>query len=369
MRALRKSVGLLLAFTLVVSVAAAAPAIKPAPAQAGIIPPLPSPCNFVPDGAARTACKVVTNPVAGAGIVAKAVGIPTPSDVVNDVAQAIVAPIVNQLARLEADAVLTVLKDVSNFVNNSTAPDLTADWFLHLYGIIFGIAAPIGAILFWGRIAAATKNLDPGDAATAFVKLMAVLTLGGLIPGLVGLGVNYLDNTVAPMWMSTAGADANGTVNNLSVSINQSLSLTGVAGGILLTTIELGFGIIAGFLLELMMLFREAMLYLVTGAEMIACVLLIGGQLGLSTFISTTRKLAVLMLFKVIVAFILTVGVMLLGSDSAKPVLLGVAVLAMVPLLSWGAYRNWSGHDIQFMPGAMGRAKQAYGYASGLLTS
>jgi len=344
MKARRKWAGLLLMFILVMCLGAAKPAISPPAAQAGIIP---SPCDLIPDGAARKACQAATNPVGTA--VGAIPGIPDPSDVVGDVAEVIVQPILNQIAKAEADAVVSVLEDVSKFVNNSTTPALTASWFLHLYAIVFGLAIPIGVVLLYTRLGIAVRDTEPGAAAGAFFRFMALLVLGGLIPGVVGLVVVAMDTGLAPAWMSSAGADANKSLHDLSLNMDKSVSFSNnPVTPILLPLIFLFAGVIGGILMELMMLFREAMLYVVTATEIVAAALAVSGNSDMLR--RTTQKLGVLCLFKVIVAFILTIGLLMLGS-SGVPYILGAVVLVGTPVISWAAYQNWGNHPIRFLPG------------------
>jgi len=361
MRAPSRLAAVLLVFVLVMSLSAAKSAVTPPPARAGIIP---SPCDLIPDGAARTACKAVTDPVGTA--VGAIPGIPSPTDVVGDVANAIVQPILNQVAQAEADAVLYVLKETTKFVDTSTTPVITANWFLRLYAIVFGMAIPLGIIMFYMKVVAGVRDQDLGGIGASFFSLMGLITLGGLLPGVVGLLVIEMDNKVAPGWMSTAGASASDSLNNLGVDFSKSISASNnPVIPILLPLLFLFFGLIGGLLIELMLLFREAMLYVVTATEIVAMAMVVSGRWGADSFWRTTRRLAVLCCFKPIVAFILTIGVLLLGSGGgAPPALMGSVVLLMVPILSWAAYRNWGDHPIQFLPGGWRHAKSAYNYVS-----
>jgi hypothetical protein len=71
--------------------------------------------------------------------------------------------------------------------------------------------------------------------------------------------------------------------------------------------------------------------------------------------------LVALVFFKVVLAFILVVGLQLFGShDGTQSVLLGSVMLLMVPILSWSFYQRVAGHNVQFLPGGMTKLQGAY---------
>jgi hypothetical protein len=360
MRALNRPGRLAVVIVLAMCLTASVPIVKPPTAKAGIGSPVPSfACDLIPDGIARKICKAGTDPV---GTTFNAIpGIPSASSIAGDVAGAIVQPILNQIASAEADAVASVLQNEVKFVNATTTPALSADWFTRQYAIVFGMSLFLGLGMFYLRIGAAAKDQEAGEMVSAGWAVLTFLIVGALLPALVGLAVKACDEVIAPGWMNVAGQSATDTLNNMRVNFRESISASNnPVTPILLPLIFLFFGLIGGVLVEFMLLFRDGMVYLVTAAEVVALAAWVGGRWGVNSAFRTTMTLLGLVIFKVIVAFILVMGLLLFGAhDGTSPVLLGAVILLMVPLLSWAAYRSVTGHTFRNVPNdyAMNQAR------------
>jgi hypothetical protein len=215
--------------------------------------------------------------------------------------------------------------------------------------------------MFYLRIGAAAKDQEAGEMVSAGWAVLTFLIVGALLPALVGLAVKACDEVIAPGWMNVAGQSATDTLNNMRVNFRESISASNnPVTPILLPLIFLFFGLIGGVLVEFMLLFRDGMVYLVTAAEVVALAAWVGGRWGVNSAFRTTMTLLGLVIFKVIVAFILVMGLLLFGAhDGTSPVLLGAVILLMVPLLSWAAYRSVTGHTFRNVPNdyAMNQAR------------
>lgn len=357
-----KTLGPLAVFILVMSLTAAHSLSKPPQAKAassGIVIPLPpgipSPCDLIPDATARKICKVATDPVSTAGAVIGSIpGIPDPTKLVGNAlsaaGNAIVKPLLFSITSAEADAVGTALQGEARAVNATTQTNLTADWYKKQYVVVFGMAVLLAVMMFFTRVGTAAYNQDAAGVGLGSAHFLAFLIGGGLLPGVVGTAVLYLDNQVAPAFMNSAGASATQILDRLPNDINQNLSTIDSLGALLLPLIILFFGVIGWVLLELMFFFREGMLYLVTASTVVLWGLYVSGRRSSDAlFNNSVLLLITLMFFKVIAAFILVISLGLFGSqEGLQPVILGTVMLLMMPFLLWMTYQ--ARHNIRFVP-------------------
>jgi hypothetical protein len=327
---------------------------QPEPAKAGVpgapgVPGIPSPCDLLPDGASRDICNAANDPVGTA--IGAIPGVPNPTDVINgvtgSVANAIVQPILQELVNAERDAVLSILNHQIEFVNSTTTPQLGADWFIRQYQIVFGMAVFIAIGMFFFRTGISAKDGDPVELGNAGLAIMIFFIVGAVLPPIIGGLVKIMDGTIAPGWMDIAGESAATTLQDLRIDFTDPGAGNNAVVPVLLPLIFLFFGLIGGVLVELMLLFREGMLYVVTAASVITLGMWVGGRWGASAFYRSIMALIALILLKVIMAFILVIGLLFLGSDSgASPVILASVMLLLTPVLSWAAYKKISGHNM-----------------------
>ena len=342
-------------FIFAMGVTAAAPLIKPEPARAISIP-IPNPCKLIPDATARKICEkgadVVTNPVGAAGSAIGSIpGIPNPVNVVQDALGNFVDQILRQIASAEADATSYVLKEEASFINSSTTPALTASWFQPIYGLAFGLAFLIAVFMFGLRVVPAMRDGTYAEIPKGFMAILALLSLGSILPAAVGAWVLLCDGKIAPGWMSVAGQNANSTFDSVSSSFNQSLAATnGVPVlPVLLPVIWLAIGFVLGLVTEFMLFIREAALYLFLVLTVITSALSAGGRLSGDSAWRPAKALFGLSIMKVAMALALTIGLGLISNSGGGtvPLLLGVVVLAMTPAMGWGTYKWATQHHVR----------------------
>lgn len=355
MRASSRTAAVLLLATLIfgMGLTAAVPLINPPPAQAATkVLGIPNPCDLIPDATARKICKYGTNPVAAAGAAVGAIpGIPNPVSVVSDALGNFVDQIMRQVANDEADAVSYVLKEEASFINSSTTPSLTAAWFQPIYAAAEGIAFLLAIMMFTLRVVPALKEGSLSDVPKGFAAVLTLISLGSILPAAVGAWVLLCDSQIAPGWMQVAGQNANSTFDSISSNFNQSLSATnGVPVlPILLPMLWLAVGFVLGLITELMLFVREAALYLFLVWTILAAALAAGGRMSSDSAWRPAKALFGLSLMKVAMAITLTIGLSMLSNSGGGtvPLLLGVAVLAMVPAMGWGTYKWATQHHVQ----------------------
>ena len=345
----KPTVVLLFAVLITMGATAAVPLVKPPPAQAGIIP---SPCNLIPDATARKVCKAGLNPIGTVGSAIGAIpGIPNPVNVVQDALGNFVDQVMRQIASAEADAVNYVLKEEASFINSSTTPSLTASWFQPIYGLAFGIAFFIALLMFGLRVWPALKDGTYSDIPKGFIAILALLSFGSILPAAVGAWVLLCDQKIAPGWMQVAGHNANSTFDGISSSFNQSLSVTnGVPVlPVLLPVVWLFVGFVMGLITEFMLFAREAALYLFLVLTIINSALAAGGRLAGDSAWRPAKALFGLSIMKVAMALTLSIGLGMVANSGggAVPLLLGVAVLAMMPAVGWGTYKWATQHHVR----------------------
>ncbi|MBA3757316.1 hypothetical protein H0X09_00390 [Candidatus Saccharibacteria bacterium] len=351
-----------LVFLCVTTITASRSMVAPEEAKAASNVP-PESCASIPDPMMRKFCEAPPAQFIP--------GIPNPVDLVTGAvsaaAGAIVEPIFNQIVQAEAKAVLSVLNEEVEFVNSNSTPVLTSIWFTGLYKIVFGLAVFLAIGLFWVRFTEGAKNQDVEDMGNTGLAILLFFLLGATMPGIVGGLVEGFDNKIAPAWMNVAGENATATLKGLETDFNEELSASNnPIVPIVLPLIYLFFGVIGGIVLQIMLLFREGMLYVVTAAEVIAIAGWVGGRWGINMLERTSMALIALILFKCIVSFILVVGLALMNAkEGASPILLGTVTLLSVPILSLMAYKRISGHDIEVSRGV----KSSLGYLNMLRRS
>jgi hypothetical protein len=329
--------------------AAFVPLVKPPPAQAGIIS---KPCSLIPDSVARKICEAGLDPIGTVGSAIGSIpGIPNPVSVVGDALGSVVDTFMRGVAKAEADAVSYVLKEEANFINSSTTPALTADWFQPIYALAFGMAVLISILMFALRILPALKDGSYSEIPKGFMAVMALLGLGGSLPYAVGSFVLLCDTKIAPGWMSVAGHNANSTFDGISSSFSQSLAVTnGVPVlPVLLPLVWLAVGFFMGIVVEFMLFAREAALYLFLVLTVLNSALAAGGRLSGDSAWRPAKALFGLSIMKVALALTLTIGIGVISNSGGGPVplMLGVVILAMLPAMGWGTYKWATQHHVR----------------------
>lgn len=357
MRTFSRPAAALLLATLIftMGLTAAVPLVKPAPARAGGIPGIPGiskACDLIPDATARKICKAGTNPIGTIGSAIGSIpGVPNPVSVVQDAFGDFVDSIMRQVASAEADAVSYVLKEEAGFINSSTVPSLTAQWFQPIYGLAFGVAFLVAVLMFALRVVPALRTNSYSEIPKGFMTILVLLAGGSVLPAATGAWVTLCDTQIAPGWMHIAGQNANATFDSISSTFSQSLSVTGGVPvlPVILPLLWLAVGILMGMVTEFMLFAREAMLYLFLPLTILTAALSAGGRLSSQSAWRPAKALFGLSIMKVAMAFALTIGLGLVSNSGggAVPILLGVVVVAMLPVFGWGTYKWATQHYVR----------------------
>ncbi len=321
------------------------------PAQAQVLYQVS--CDGLPDPITRGICRGGSTVVDGGRAVVEAGGdllgslpsIPSPTEIVSDLVEDAVTSILNQFAKAEVSAVAWVLGKQAEFINDSTTPTLTADWFKKQYAVVFGLGVVAAIILGYSRMAAGMKNQSAAEVSSAGFSLLAFLTLGGFLPLLVGGLVAAMDGPVTQAFLDATSSSGTQMLTDLREEMVTSID--GALDFILIPIIILIFGILGGVFAILQLFFREGAIYVFTAAEVLAFAMWVGGRWTNEIFEKVSMGLVGLILLKPIMAFIMWFGIGLLGSGGgADPIILGAVVTATIPLLSWAGYRGIAHHDI-----------------------
>jgi hypothetical protein len=308
----------------------------PAIAQAA-----PSPCDLIPDPSARETCLKAQQVVA-----------PLPTLVSDITGSSIVQPILQGIVRAEADAVAAVLTKMIDYLLSSTTPDMTQDWFIEQYVLVGGVAAFLALFAGFGRMGVATKDQDAKEFGSAIASVVVFFIAFPLIPPIVTFFVMIADGPATEMFMKRAGDDLLKTVKLLTTE----LAKQDFGDAVLLPIIALILGVLGGVVTWIMLFFREAALYIYTAAAIFGLAMWVGGRWSNGMFKRIILSLIGLILFKPIMAFVLVIGVGLMGSGETEPALMGATLCLLVPLISWGAYKRIANHDIdekKYIAGAL----------------
>lgn len=344
-------VGLLLpilVFFITFGVMAARPLANPPTAKAIGLPGLPNPCDLLPGGVATDICKGATDPVGTA--IGAIPGIPNPTELIASAGNVLVKTFLEQLVGAEADAVAAILRSELEFINSSTTPDVTASWFATQYELVFGMAVIIALFGFFLRGGLGVKDQDPGEIAKGGFALVVFLVGGMFLPVIVAGLVHVFDGVMAPEWMNVAGASANKSIDGLSDTLVKTFVSPGnIVVPIFMPLIILFFGAIAGVIVEIILYFREGLIYLLTAAEVAALAMFVGGRWTIQAFKRTTLALVGLIPLKLIMAIIFTFGTLLIGNanKAADSAILGTVMLLLLPVATLWAYRVISQHNVQ----------------------
>jgi hypothetical protein len=355
---------LLVAFIVTFSFSTFAPVFYPSPALAQDQPGAgqgqpqnedPTPpliCKVLPDGAIRDGCNQIDDKVEGAihSVVSEGVG---------GVANAVVEPLIHEVAVLETSAMTWVLKQEYDYINDSTSPSLTFGWYKRQMAVIvfFGMVFALAMVAI--RSTDAIRQEEYGEIGSTFAMFVVYMYGSTMMAAIVGGLVFICDDVLAPQMVHLAIGDLSHTLTN-TLDFQKELSSTNnVVAPIILPALYGLLGFVGGAFTKLMFEFREFMLYLVTAGEVLALALAVGGRFGNDMFVRTSMTLIALILFKVAMAFMLVVGVQLIGSTNGSAVLTGAVILLGLPVFGWMFYKRVSGHNIQVMGGVF-NAHRAY---------
>jgi hypothetical protein len=336
----------------------------PAPAHAISL----DPCSLIPDKTAREICDGTLKNVGGNLTGLPGVPLPGLGDVTGAVANQVLTPLLNQFTKAEADAVISVLGNQVDFVNKSTTPVFSSDWFIRQYALVFGLGAFVALFLFVTRLGVDVKNMDLAGLANTFISTIAFFIIGSLLPLMVGAIVKFTDGVLTPDLLSVAGIDAPTTLKNLENAMSHSLTESGLA--ILLPLIVLFFGVIGGVLVEFELIFREAGLYVFTAAASIGLALAVGREWTMESAQRIFMGLIGLILLKPLVAFVLMVGfgILLDPSSTEEPFFLAAVMCLLAPFISWATYKRIANHNVQVTP-ALKQAQRLFQSAAKMLPS
>jgi hypothetical protein len=324
---------------------------------------LPLPCGIAPDGVAKDVCNTVANPLGAAangvkkdlgkaGV--KVPGIPNPADIVTDVAgqvaQHVLAPLINEFSDLGAAAMTYILREEFKYINSSTSVGLTKPWFIKLYALLAAAAVPLGLAVLIPRLRNSTAAGDYADVGLKAASFVFFLILAVNLPFWVGGITDFCDSTFAPWLLGVFIKDLNQVVNSSHVDFTKSMSLgNNPAAPILLPAIAVLVGTIGGFFTWIMFEVREPVLYALVILECFSAAMVVGDRWGNDSFVRSTMALLAWCLLKVIMAVLAIIGVEILGSSDATAVISGALWLALLPLLGWLFVKWMAGHRVSVM--------------------
>lgn len=372
-----RGLALLTVFVCSFTLALAAPAASPPPARAvnvgsiltggGI---LPNPCDLLPGHTLKSVCNAPNN-IAGKALGAVGSILPNPiKTITGAVSGAIgdmVTTVLQGIVSAEGAAVGAVLKLEAQFVDNSTAPEITASWFLTEYAFVVGAVVVLAVLGFFVRLTGAIASLEPAEAGKGVLSLSTFLYLAVGLPGLVGAAVLLFDGQVTPAFMNLAQGNMNTTLNHLSNNITNGLNGT---AAILLPLIELFFGVIGGIVAEIMLFIRDGFLYIATILVIVSAALNCFGGWARGFFIKSSLTLVATILFKLIMAVTLSIGVALLGSGGGfQAVVAGAGILIAMPLISYLIWRSIATHDYGVGGGIMSAGRTAHSLGKAALAA
>ncbi len=290
------------------------------------------PCGLITDPAARATCENVQNVVSPLAGVANQV-----------LDSSIVQPILQGIARAEAEAIGTMLLKMYDYLNSSSTPDLTASWFLQQYAIVLGLSFFLMFFTGYGRAAMGMKNQDIGEVGKASGSMIVFFIVAPTLPFLI-MAIWKATDPVTQAFMHTAGQQ----LNQVLAEVSASLAKANFADAILLPLLVMLLGTLGAAITWVMLFFVTAALYIFTAAEVVGLAMWVGGRWTNDMFRRTTLSLIGLLLFKPIMAFTLAIGVGLLGHNDgqAEPVLMGATICLLVPIIAWMAYKRIANHHI-----------------------
>jgi hypothetical protein len=295
-------------------------------------------CSFDPDPITRSLCN--KTPLKGVNIP----GLPDPTSIIKDVGKALLGPLLQQLAQYEADAVVKTLSNEADYINKGSTPQLTAQWFKTQYAVVFGIAVLIAIFLLYGQTAAGVFHQEPGEVVAAWVKFVAFILIGGVLPLFVAAIVKVVDGPITAGYLAQGTTAANSSLSKIEDSLTNHLD---VVRAVLLPIVILFFGLIGGVLSALLLALREGALYLFTASEVISLALWVGNRWTGKAFTQNTMALIGMILLKPILALILNIGLGMLGANQGDPVIYGALVCLLIPFVGYAAYKRIAHHDIQ----------------------
>lgn len=321
------------------------------------IPGLPSPCTFIPDGALKDICESPGKSLAGAVTGKNLPSMPSPGSVLGNVAGQVAnntfGKLLEEIVQAEAGAVVNALKAQSEYIVSSSTPSLTSNWFLKQYGVLFIFGIYLASGLFFGRLGDAMANADAAVLFKAGGTLVLFLLIGGALPWLVQSVTNVADKQIAAGLLNSAGNDFRETLNELGrIDFTKSLSDPGnnPAAALLAPAITLFFGVLMGIVMKFMLFFREAALYAVTAWMAISMAMAVAGRWGSNMVHASSMTLLALVFFNCAAAVIMTLGVGMFGANAevakADPIILGVVVISMMPILTYIWYRKLASHQV-----------------------
>jgi hypothetical protein len=338
------ALALLVAFIFTMGVTAAAPLVKPQPAQAGI---LPDPCRLIPSQVLSDLCQ------GGSGSIGGTIpGLPSPggvvSKIVGETANAVLAPVINQFVQLEGRTVINELTNTANNLNSQTTPNMLQPWFLEMYMLFFGLVAIGTVAIYYFRIPIAVKNKSFREGGLATLSLFQFFLIGMILPWAVTMAVKGFDDYLTPAYMNAVKQVTSDQLTNVQVDFTKQMSLlNNPAADLLRPLLYLLVGWFGGFLMEIIFYIRQYLLYIFTGAEILALAFLVMGRVGERTFYKITGALVALIPLKFVGAVLLLFALKLISAATGDAIVLATIGLLAVPLVLLWFIKIFTGFDPQ----------------------
>lgn len=319
---------------------------------------LPSPCDLLPDGTAAKICKGATDPSGTTGdLIGSIPGVPNPTDIVKDtvgaVANAIVEPIITQIAQAEADSVVWILQIEGRMVTSSTSPDLTAAWFTQPYALVYGLAVFIALGMFIAKVTAAVHRGDPVRIGNVLAAFVVFFLAASILPAIVAGAVYVTDKEITPAFISASGASLNQTLG--SIKLDFSKEITGTNNPIvpiLVPMIALFFGVLGGLAALALLIVRYAFLPFGTIAVLLGLAMNVGLDWGVEALKKSVLWLLGWILFLPAIGLTLLLGATILANANSNPLtsITAGVVLVLAPALALIFTRAVSRHQFKVAP-------------------
>jgi hypothetical protein len=309
---------------------AAQPLVHPPPAKSAVA----NLCDLDPDPATRAACKLAKK---GVDTVGSAIpGVPSATGALSGLAQSAEQSLMQWLTDQTGQGVVYLMKDEVEGIQSSTTPQLTAGWFLKQYSLLLYFAGLLAGLMFFLGIVKGAWRSDLGMMLHTLLRSAAFFFVTGVLPYVMMRMVDFLDKTVAPVFLDKAVTD----FDHMQQSFSGGFVATGVP---LILLLFLGIlGIVGGFLGEVILILRMAMFYYLLAEAVFALAMWIAGREWSGWANTSFKNLVGLSFMKVYMALILLIGVGLLDSKSSLHAMIaGVVVLFTLPASTYLFYRKF----------------------------
>lgn len=338
----------LLVFVLSFSVTMFTSMSKPAPATA-----LPSACNLIPDPTLKKACEL------GQKAIDAIPGVPSPGDVTKTVAkelyQATFGTLLDGMVQAEATAIEYVLKYMNKFVLDSSTPTVDTEAFKRLFLLNMMFAPLLAGFLFFGRGTKAAGDSDPLEFGKILVLTAAFIPVSTAFTGFTQSVIYFVDGHFTPWLASIFDSELKQGLGGFKVNFEESMSVKNNPVAPLLMIILLAFGVVGGVLNWLAMVWRMAMLEIITPLAPFAFAAAIGRNWTGRIFWAFMKMwLGLIVMKPAMLYFMVTSAIIInLSEDSLTAVAVACLLLILTPVLAFKAYHKIANHQVQFTPAVM----------------